>query len=484
MCGEKAILEEGYKMDVQEAIAYVDQLVFAKQGRWLEQPEKIVIESAWLDKSYEDVVKNGVYDINLLQRRVAPKLWVLLTGILGNGEKVTKKRLRGIVEKEILSFNSQKLEPILEPISNNAPVNLPVLKGVLPEIPNFYGRTPEMAMLKELLAQERCVVLTGVAGVGKSALAVKLVEKILLDSFEFNKIIWKSISYGPLLPELVGDLIKSMNDSSESDIPELPESTQARVSRLFSQIQNSRCLVVLDSAESILQGNREIDFNQYGKKYQEYGSFFKRLVEEKHSSSFLIITREPFIDISRLSRKGEAARTIKIEGLGKEAGQIFRNYGLKNKEKWGDLIATYRGNPLSLNVLAEKIKIFFGASVDEFLKFNTLLIADIFEDDLDELFKENGRLTSLEKQILLYLAEEITNFSSYGLTFKQLAMKIKDKYHNVTSTSSIFDALEALVERSLIEEQVNDNSEIMFGIQPLVINYIINHYSKKNLKCA
>ncbi|UKP01094.1 NB-ARC domain-containing protein [Nostoc sp. UHCC 0870] len=464
-------------MDFQEAIAYLDQLVFVKQGRWLEQPEKIVLESAWLDQSYEDVVKNGVYDINLLQRRVAPKLWLLLTGILGNGEKVTKKRLRGIVEKEILSFKSQKLEPI----SNNAPVSLPVLKGVLPEIPNFYGRTPEMSMLKESLAQERCVVLTGVAGVGKSALAAKLVEAILLGSFEFNKIIWKSISYGPLLPELVGDLIKSMNDSSESDIP---ESTQARVSMLFSQIQNSRCLVVLDSAESILQGNREIDLNQYGKKYEEYGGLFKRLVEEKHMSCFLIITREPFIDISRLYRKGEAARTIKLEGLGKEAWQIFRNYRLKNKEKWGDLIATYRGNPLSLNVLAQKIKNFFGHSVDEFLKFNTVLIADILEDDLDELFKDNGRLTSLEKQILLFIAEEIRSSSSHGFTFNQLAIKIKDKYHNVTSTSSILDALEALVERSLIEEKVNDNSEMVFGLQPLVIKYIINYYSKKSLKCA
>lgn len=466
-------------MNVREAITYIDELVFAKQGRWLEDPEKIVLESAWLGKDYKDVVKDEGYDLNLLQRRVAPKLWVLLTGILGNGEKVTKKRLRRIVEGVMHAAQAQ--EGRIN--SNYVSESVSILEGVLPEVPNFYGRTPEMALLKETLVQERCVVLTGVAGIGKSALAAKLVEIIVSGSFEFSKIIWKSISYGPLLPELVGELIKSINDSSEEKL-DLPESTQAKVSMLFSQMQNSRSLIVLDSAESILQGNREIDLNQYGKKYEEYGSFFKRIVEDKHNSCFLLITREPFMDISRLHRKGQSARIIKLDGLGKEALKIFRSYGLKDEDKWGDLINTYRGNPSSLTMVAKKIKNFFGASINEFLKFNTILITDILEESLDELFRDNGRLTSLEKQILLCMVEEFTNSSEDALTFKELAIKIKKKYQNETSTSEIFEAIEALEERSLIEEKTKENLEIAFGLEPLVIKYIANYYCKKSLKCA
>ncbi|MBD2472820.1 AAA family ATPase [Nostoc sp. FACHB-145] len=465
-------------MDVQEAIAYVNELVFAKQGRWLEQPEKVVFESAWLDQSYNDVVKDEGYDLNLLQRRVAPKLWVLLTGILGNGEKVTKKRLRRIIEREMLSLKSEELH-----LSTNNKSNLSIVGGSIPEIPKFYGRTPEMALLKETLAQERCVVLTGVAGIGKSALAAKLVEAIVPGSFEFNKIIWKSISYGPLLPELVRELLKSINDLLEEKL-DLPESTQDRVSMLFSQMQKSRCLIVLDSAESILQGNREIDLNQYGKKYEEYGSFFKRIVEDEHNSCFLLITREPFMDISRLHRKGQAARIIKLDGLGKEGLKIFRSYGLKDEDKWGDLINTYRGNPSSLIMVSKKIKSFFGASVNEFLKFNTILISDILEESLDELFRDNGRLTGLEKQILLCMVEEVTSSSEDVFTFKQLAMKVKEKYNNETSISQIFEAIEALEERSLIEEKTKDNLEIAFGVEPLVIKYITNYHAKKALKCA
>jgi hypothetical protein len=462
----------------KEVITYIDELVFAKQGRWLEEPEKIVLEAAWLGREYKDVARNGSsYDINLLQRRVAPKLWVLLSGILGNGEKVTKRRLRRILEEVMqpsitqeTGFNSNQ---VLERGS--------ILEGVLPEVRNFYGRTPEMALLKESLAQERCVVLTGVAGVGKSALAAKLVDVMALGSFEFSKIIWKSISYAPLLSDLIGELIKSMNSSLEID---LPESTQSRISMMFNQMQNSRSLIVLDSAESILQGNREIDSNQYGKKYEEYGNFFKRAVEEKHKSCFLLITREPFIDISRLYRKGEAAKVIKVEGLGKEALQIFRSYGLKDEDKWGELINTYRGNPSCLTIVSQKIKNFFGGSVDEFLNFNTLLMIDIFEENLHNLFKEDGHLTNLEKQILFYIAEETKSSFSNGFTFRQLAVKIKDKFGDEISTSEVLDAIDSLLERSLIENKSNNNSEIVFSLQPLVVKYIINNYAKRALRCA
>ncbi|HEY9799147.1 MAG TPA: NB-ARC domain-containing protein [Leptolyngbyaceae cyanobacterium] len=465
-------------MNLEEVITYIDELVFAKQGRWLEEPEKVVIEAAWLDRDYKDVAKDGSdYHINLLQRRVAPKLWVLLSGILGNGEKVTKKRLRRILEEVIQASRTQEIgfksNQVLERDS--------ILEGVLPEVRNFYGRTPEMAMLKESLAQERCVVLTGVAGVGKSALAAKLVELMVLGSFEFNKIIWKSISYAPLLPDLIGELIKSMNSSPEID---LPDSTQARISMMFSQMQNSRSLIVLDSAESILQGNRELDSNQYGKKYKEYGNFFKRVVEEKHKSCCLLITREPFIDISRLYRKGEAAKVIKVEGLGKEALEIFRSYGLRDEDKWGELINTYRGNPSCLTIVSQKIKNFFGGSVDEFLNFNTLLMIDIFEESLHNLFKEDGHLTNLEKQILFYIAEETKSSFNNGFTFRELAVKIKEKFGDEISTSEVLDAIEGLLERSLIEDRTNNNSEIVFSLQPLVVKYVINNFTKRTLKCA
>ncbi|MCG6138502.1 MAG: NB-ARC domain-containing protein [Nostoc sp. LLA-1] len=458
-------------MNAKEAIQAIDDLVFAKQGRWLEEPEKIVLRSAWLDLDYKDIAEKSAYDINLLQRRVAPKLWVLLTGILGNGEKVTKKRLRGIVEKQILIADN-------EPAKCNEPAAvLPILAGNLPDISNFYGRTPELAMLKELIAQERCVTIVGAAGIGKSALVAKLIQTLRMGSYEFNSFIWKSVSYSPLLTDLVADLLRIFAYSENQEL-DLPESTQARISKLFDYLRSQRCLLILDSAESFLRGDRSTNSNAYGKQYAEYGTFFNRIIEEQHQSCLLLTSREPFIDFNRLQNKGQPVRTIKLEGLGKEALEIFRLYRLTNEDKWGDLIQTYRGNPLSLKMLAEKIQSFFGGNVKDFLDFQTVLMTDIFQESLDELFEEKGRLTILEKQIIFHLTEELTQESVNSIALSELLKNFKEKQKSKVTTSEVLEAIEGLYARSLIEQQRNDNREVLLSLEPQIVKYICTYALK------
>ncbi len=458
-------------MNAKEVIQAIDDLVFAKQGRWLEEPEKIVLRSAWLDLDYKDIAENSLYDINLLQRRVAPKLWVLLTGILGSGEKVTKKRLRGIVEKQILLADKEPAK------WNEAVAGVPILSGNLPDTSNFYGRTPELAMLKELIAQERCVAIVGTAGVGKSALVAKLVQTLRMGSYEFNNFIWKSVSYSPLLTDLVADLLRILAYSENQEL-DLPESIQARTSKLFDYLRSHRCLVILDSAESLLQGDRNTDSNPYGRQYAEYGTFFNRIIEEQHQSCLLLTSREPFIDFNRLQKKGQPVRTVKLEGLGKEALEIFRLYGLTNEDKWGDLIQTYRGNPLSLKMLAEKIQRFFCGSVKDFLDFQTVLMTDILQESLDELFEEKGRLTILEKQIMFYLTEELAQESVNSITLSELLKNFKSRQKREVTTSEVLEAIEALYERSLIEQERNDSKEVLLSLEPQVVKYVCTYALK------
>jgi hypothetical protein len=458
-------------VNAKEAIQAIDDLVFAKQGRWLEEPEKIVLRSAWLDLDYKDIAENSLYDINLLQRRVAPKLWVLLTGILGSGEKVTKKRLRGIVEKQILLADKEPAK------WNEAAAGVPILSGNLPDTSNFYGRTPELAMLKELIAQERCVAIVGTAGVGKSALVAKLVQTLRMGSYEFNNFIWKSVSYSPLLTDLVADLLRILGYSENQEL-DLPESIQARTSKLFDYLRSHRCLVILDSAESLLQGDRNTDSNAYGRQYAEYGTFFNRIIEEQHQSCLLLTSREPFIDFNRLQKKGQPVRTVKLEGLGKEALEIFRLYGLTNEDKWGDLIQTYRGNPLSLKMLAEKIQRFFCGSVKDFLDFQTVLMTDILQESLDELFEEKGRLTILEKRIMFYLTEELAQESVNSITLSELLKNFKNRQKCEVTTSEVLEAIEALYERSLIEQERNDSKEVLLSLEPQVVKYVCTYALK------
>lgn len=458
-------------MELEEAIKVTEELVFAKQGRWLEEPEKIVLEAAWLNLEYKDIAQRSPYKFELLQRRVAPALWMLLTGILGDGEKITKRRFRQILEqhtKPVASSSTAKSK-----YENFA--NLPILGGHPPNVSKFYGRTPELAMLKEFVAQERCVVLTGSAGIGKSALAAKMLQILRASSYSFSSYIWKSVSYGPSLPSLVAEFLKLISDSENQEI-DLPQDTEDRITVFIERLQSHPCLLVLDSAEVLLQGDRDNSSNPYGKEYAEYGTFFRRIIEAQHQSCLLLISREPFVDISRLQNKGQPSVIMKIEGLRKEAFKILQDKGLDSEEEWGNLIHLYRGNPLALQIVAHKIKVFFGGSIKEFLKRNTTLMDDVFEENFDDLFKVPGRLTTLEKQIMIYLAEELTYSHDEAIPVNHLLDGLNNKKQLKLTTSKLLEALAALMERSLIEEKFDDKKELLLNLQPLIKKYILMYY--------
>ncbi|WP_138506688.1 NB-ARC domain-containing protein [Nostoc sp. PA-18-2419] len=454
-------------MNTKEAIKVINDLVFGKQGRWLEEAEKIVIEAAWLDLDYKEIAHNGSYTYEFLQRRVAPTLWVLLTGILGNGEKVTKKRLRRILENQVRLVANHWSESLDETLDI-----LPTMGGYPPDVSNFYGRTPELAMLKELVAQERCVALIGAAGIGKSALVAKLFEVLSKSLLKFDAFIWKPVSYAPSLSELVSNLLKLLFESENQQLS-LPEHNQARVSMLLEQLRSRRYLLVLDSAESILKGNRNASSNPYGEQYADYSIFFRRLIEEQHKSCLLLTSREPFVDIVRLQRKGQPARIVKIEGLGKEALEIFRAKGLSDENQWGDLVQIYRGNPLALQIVASRIQDFFCGSVEEFFKCKTTFMTDLFQENLDELFGESGRLTNLEKRIMFYLAEKLIKSSADSISVSQVLHEFKAEI----TTSKLIEALEALVERSLLEQKRGIKKEVLLSLQPLVTKYVLKYCS-------
>jgi hypothetical protein len=175
-------------IDCQEAIKAIDELVFAKAGRHLSQDEKLVIEAAWEDKEYKEIAATFSYSIDRLQRDVGRKLWILLTGVLGNGEKVTKKRLRSILERT-MTTDSPSPESQPNEIADSA---IPVMGGQPPDVRTFFGREVELVQLREAIANCRCLVIYGAPGFGKSALATKLIEEISTKRQpQFERLIWQ-----------------------------------------------------------------------------------------------------------------------------------------------------------------------------------------------------------------------------------------------------------------------------------------------------
>lgn len=81
-------------MDTEEALEIADRLIYAKTGKHLNDLEREVFSGSWQGQTYEKM-----YPLNpeYVEKNVGYKLWKKLSFALG--EKVTKKGLRGALER-------------------------------------------------------------------------------------------------------------------------------------------------------------------------------------------------------------------------------------------------------------------------------------------------------------------------------------------------------------------------------------------------
>lgn len=459
-------------MTFEEALRILDSQVLMKTGKRLTSVEKVVIEAAWKNEEYENIAGKSNYRANYLRGHIAPKLWKQLSLVIGNGTKVTKKRLRSILEDPIITNNFQLPEQLnnraLESTASTSaievtatqgklPSSAPQLQniyGQLPDISNFYGREAELHQLEQFVASNRGIVAYGPTGIGKSAMIAKLVTQLVAAQSQptFDHIVWQSVCYAPPLESLLVDLLQAL-PPMHSPNRELPSSVAELTGLLIQALQTTRCLVVLDEAEAWLQGDRNKSFDIYGEKYAEYGIFLRRLVEAKHHSCIVLTSQEPFKDMIKLQNSGRPICSLKITGLDLLASSaILRRYGLSDEHKWESLLAPYLGNPSAIERVASRIDRFFGGNVVRFLNHKTALTSEVYKDILLKQFQP-GRLTSLEKQILFYLVEKTIDApigGSINNTFTQLVSDLQNSSSNALSLSAIMEAIDALDQRSLV----------------------------------
>lgn len=445
-----------------EALAIANNLVFAKRGRYLNDPEITVMKGAWNNCDYEEIAEKSRYSINYLQRGVATRLFNILTKTIGNGERVNKKNLRNFLEQITEEYYAQSVSQKDQSLSIS---NLgQVMGGQCPDVSNFYGRTQELINLKEVITKQRCIALVGVAGIGKTTLAAKLIAEISAElPTKFDCLIWKSVAHAPLVQELVTDLLEIIEPSGYKS--GYPDYTQAMITVLLKQMQSRRCLIVLDEFEALFQTNNLA-------LRLDYRLFLRRLVEEQHQSCLLLTSRVLLRELDDLIAAKRPIQFFKIEGLDIDAAtQFLLNKGLTDKERCNQLIKMYRGNPSELEALVERIHHFFAGSTKIFLENPTTLVSNKFEAMLNQMFGQV--LTEVQRLILIYIAEEIV-FNPQGINFTKLLNDIKQKQKVSLTTLELIKALENLERQSLIESNKDPvTKEISFTLQPIIKKYIM-----------
>lgn len=322
-----------------------------------------------------------------------------------------------------------------------------------PDIGSFYGRTEELAALKQWIISERCrlVTLSGLGGIGKTALAAMLAEEI---QDEFDYLIWRSLRTSPPVESVLTDLIRVLSNEAETD---LSNNIDQMVSRLIDCLTQHRCLIVLDEAEAILgSGNLA---GQYRSGYEDYGKLFRQIGEVRHNSCLIMTGWENPKTIAALAERTKLVRCWQLTGLKiGEASKILNEKCLSDENKWDMLNQLYGGNPLALKTIATTIKDFFNGSVAQFLEMGTIAIGDIGE----ALSQQFERISELEKQLMYRMAN-----CGDLMSLNQLAEVILPSL----SKSEIIEAIASLNRRSLIEKIPGD-SEVLFTLQPVVRKYV------------
>ncbi|HEY9805149.1 MAG TPA: NB-ARC domain-containing protein, partial [Candidatus Obscuribacterales bacterium] len=391
-------------MEFEDARKVLDAVVFNRIGRHLSDPEQTVFTGAWQGKTYEEMAKYSRFSENYLKRDIGPKLWRLLSEVLG--EEVSKTNFQTALERQwrsqqapVLAQQTQQQEqqqvqaqgqsdqlwasfdispaaPDLSldvsitpfeqsqtatPATTTRPRRTRSLNtdwGEAIDVSVFFGRADELEKLKKWILVDQCrlVGVLGIGGVGKTALATKLAKQI---QPEFEFVIWRSLRNPPPLSDLLADWFQSLGVGTEvkADLPQLLEF-----------LKQHRCLLILDHAEAILSGGELA--GQYGPGYEPYGELLQQLGSVNHRSCLVLTSREKPKELASLEGKTLPVRTLQLKGLSVAEGQqLLQAKGFAGSQcQWPTLVERYAGNPLALKIVATTIHDLFGSSVTKFLE--------------------------------------------------------------------------------------------------------------------
>ena len=451
-------------MDIQTLLEWTDKQVLDKTGKHLDSLQESILQGIWEHQDYEKIAKDNQRSYDHIKKE-AWKLWQLLSDVFE--EDIKKSNVRSILENKASSIidhfvnspNSNNISNSRVNIcrennsysennlkkSSNFPDNdhqSPIIDLIkAPELRYNYGRKLEISTLKEWLDNKtRLITIYGLTGIGKTALTLKLISEI---APQFDYIIYRSLENIPQLIALKDDLKQFFSQSLSTPLPDI-----------IDYLSSYRCLIILDDVQNIFKPGELA--GKYLNDCQDYHKFFQQIATTSHQSCLILISWELPRDFVTL--KSDKIKTLYLQGLTTEFEEIFKEYGLKNEEKWTELRELYQGHPNWLNIISSTIIELFDGEVSLFLEQmkNEIYLGDI-EDSIECHLQ---RLSATEKKVMHWLANQTEAVEKFPKT-ANLDL----------SQSQFWAAIQSLMRRCLLDKLPSETSSY-FPINPVFKSYL------------
>ncbi|NJO40226.1 MAG: AAA family ATPase [Cyanobacteria bacterium RU_5_0] len=225
----------------------------------------------------------------------------------------------------------------------------------------------------------RILLLVGITGVGKTALAERLVDKLRgnwIESRENFENKNKALDFGSVAAEWLTKWGET--------VPQDQRTSQQLLQRLIKHLREHQHLILMDSLECLLKGNEEDGWGDFVDEW--WGKFFFSLLSEASCKSRLILTSQDFpAQLERECDRYNNLHSQLIKGLETPEQIAF----FQKAELDGNLESphsplrligeVYDGHPLALRVIAGEIKTSWQRNVQAYWNENRRGIEEVKE---------------------------------------------------------------------------------------------------------